>query len=72
MEEWRKNALGALEDAKAEILGASEPTILVVVTIGNDDLLKEKPLSIYANQKADWLHRVMAFAAWRLSLKAGS
>jgi hypothetical protein len=66
---WREQALQSLEDARAEIEAATEPTIIVVLTIGSDDLLKERPLSVYANQNWKWLQRVMAFAAWRFSLR---
>lgn len=66
---WRENALKSLDDARTEIMEASEPTIVVVLTIGSDDLLKERPLSVYANQNWRWLQRMMAFAAWRFSLK---
>lgn len=70
MANWKELALAALDDARAELETATEPTIAVVITIGEADLLKEHPLSIYSNQKSDWLQRVLAFAAWRLSLKA--
>ena len=66
---WRELALQSLSDARAEIEAATEPTIVVVLTIGSDDLLKERPLSVYANQDWKWLKRVMAFAAWRFSLR---
>lgn len=66
---WREKALQSLDDARAEIISATEPTIVVVLTIGADDLLKERPLSVYANQDWRWLQRVMAFAAWRFSLR---
>ncbi len=70
MLDWRENAIAALDDARAEIMSANEPTIIVVLTIGEADLLRERPLSIYANQTTKWLQRVLAFAAWRLALKA--
>jgi hypothetical protein len=66
---WREQALKSLDDARAEIIEATEPTIIVVLTIGSDDLLKERPVSVYANQNWRWLQRMMAFAAWRFSLK---
>lgn len=66
---WRDKALQSLDDARAEIVNATEPTIVVVLTIGSDDLLKERPLSVYANQNWRWLQRMMAFAAWRFSLR---
>jgi len=68
--EWRKLALQSLEDARQEIEAAREPTIIVILTISEADLLKERPLSVYANQTWGWLQKVMAFAAWRFSLKA--
>jgi hypothetical protein len=68
--DWRANALKSLDDARTEIEAASEPTIIVILTIGEADLMKERPLSVYANQTWGWLQRVMAFAAWRFSLKA--
>jgi hypothetical protein len=67
---WRKNALGALEDARKEVEQAEVPTIVIVLTIAEADLLAERPISVYANQTWGWLQRVMAFAAWRFSLKA--
>ena len=67
---WKANALKSLDDARAEIEAATEPTIIVILTIGEADLLNEKPLSVYANQTWGWLQRVMAFAAWLFSLKA--
>lgn len=66
---WREQALKSLADAREEIEGASEPTIVVILTISEADLLNERPLSVYANQTWGWLQRVMAFAAWRFSLK---
>lgn len=67
--DWRANALKSLDDARADIEAAKEPTIIVILTIGEADLAAERPLSVYANQTWGWLQRVMAFAAWRFSLK---
>jgi hypothetical protein len=69
MTDWRKNALAALDDARKEVERAAEPTIVVILTVGSADLLKEQPISVYANQNWTWLRRVLAFAAWRFSLK---
>lgn len=66
--EWRRQALKSLDDARAGIEGATEPTIIVILTISEADLIKERPISVYANQTWVWLQRVMAFAAWRFSL----
>lgn len=70
MEAWRSNALAALADAKTEIEAVTEPTIITVLMIGEADLLKERPLSFYSNQTRKWLQRVLAFAAWRLSIES--
>lgn len=67
---WRALALQSLSDAREEIEGAQEPTIVIILTIAEADLLNERPLSVYANQTWGWLQKVMAFAAWRFSLKA--
>jgi hypothetical protein len=66
---WRKSAIQSLDDARKEIEAADQPTIIIILTIAEADLLKERPISIYANQTWRWLQRVMAFAAWRISLK---
>lgn len=66
--QWRENALKALSDARREIEEASDPTIIVILTISEADLIGERPLSVYANQTWHWLQRVMAFAAWRFAL----
>lgn len=70
METWRSNALEVIADAKAEIEASTEPTIVAILIIGEADLLKERPLSFYSNQTRKWLQRVLAFAAWRLSLES--
>jgi hypothetical protein len=69
MTDWKGLALQSLNDARDEIEKAQVPTIVVVLTIAEADLLKEMPLSVYANQNWKWLQRVMAFAAWRFSLR---
>lgn len=69
MSDWRKQAIQSLDDARAEIEAAEVPTIIVILTIAEADLIKEMPVSIYANQSTKWLRRMMAFAAWRLALK---
>lgn len=66
--DWRENALKSLADARREIEEATDPTIIVILTISEADLIGERPLSVYANQTWQWLQRVMAFAAWRFSL----
>lgn len=71
MGDWRDKALRSLRDARDEIEAAQEPTIVIVLTIAQADLFKERPISLYANQTWDWLHKVLCFAAWRTSLKSG-
>lgn len=71
MSDWRDKALGALQDAREEIEAAREPTIIIILTVSEADLLKERPISVFANQSWEWLHRVLCFAAWRTSLKSG-
>ncbi len=71
MSDWRAKALRSLQDAREEIEGASEPTIIVILTVAEADLFKESPISVCANQTWEWLHRVLCFASWRTSLKSG-
>jgi len=67
-EAWRVNALLSLADAKAEIETATEPMVIVICTVHEADLLKERAVSIYHNQTQAWTRRLFAFVAWRTSL----
>jgi len=71
MSDWRDKALRSLQDAREEIESAQEPTIIIILTVAEADLFKESPISVYANQPWDWLHKVLCFASWRTSLKSG-
>ena len=72
MDDWRANGLRALQDARDEMEAASEPTFLVVLTIAEADVLKERPVSVYSNTTWDWLHKFLCFVSWRTSLKVGA
>lgn len=49
MTDWRTNALGALDDARAEILGAEGESLMVIITVSTADLLGDRPVSFYGN-----------------------
>lgn len=65
---WRENALWSLSEARAEVEAATEPVVVAIAVIGEQDLLKERPVSLYANQSRTWLNRFFSFIAWRTSL----
>lgn len=69
MTDWKAETLAAIDDARADIEAAEEPTIIIILAIATADLLQERPVTVYANQSWGWLQRVMAFVAWRMSLR---
>lgn len=70
MTDWKAHAIDALEQARRDIEAATEPTIIIVCAIGQTDLLRERPLAVYANQSWRWMRQMLAYAVWRMSMRA--
>lgn len=68
MPDWRKEALAALDDARESVEKADGDSHLIILMIESADLLKERPITVFANVSKTWVRRVTAFAAWRFSL----
>lgn len=67
MTDWCANALGALDDARAEILGAEGETLMVIVTVSTADLLGDRPVSFYGNIAPDALGPFLGHCAQRIA-----
>jgi len=67
MTDWRANALGALDDARAEILEADGETLMVIITVSKADLLAERPVSFYGNIVPAALGPFLGHCAGRLA-----
>lgn len=70
MTDWKAHALDALDQARQDIATATEPTLIIVCAIGQTDLLRERPLTVYTNQSWRWMRQMLAYAVWRLSIRA--
>ena len=70
MTDWRANGLRALQDAEVEVQNSREPMIVVVLTIPEADLIRDRAVSIYANQTYEWLHRFLSYVTWKTSVPA--
>lgn len=71
-ENWLKNALSALDEAKAEIEAATETTLFVIITVSQADLLRQRPVSFYGNITPETLGPMLAYCAARVNEKLAS
>lgn len=65
-DDWRNNALAALTDARQEIEGATEKTLMVIITVSLPDLLAERPVSFYGNITPASLGPMLSYCGTRL------
>lgn len=64
---WRLNAIGALDDARSEIIAATEPTFVVIMVVSEADLLRERPVSFYANLPISALGPMLSYCGARVA-----
>jgi hypothetical protein len=65
--DWRGNALGALADAGEEIAAATEPTIAIIITVSEADLLGDRPVSFYSNLSMPALGPILTYCGVRIA-----
>lgn len=67
--DWRKYALAALEEARAEILGSPDKMVMTIITVTEADLLGDRPVSFFGNITFASLGPFLAYCAERIAAK---
>jgi len=70
MTDWKQAAIEALDAIRAEIETSEKPTFFVGMFIGEEDLIRDRPMIFYSNTSHKHLSPVVAYAAYRLAMKS--